>query len=177
MTSVSISEGVENIGGHAFESCSNLTSVIVLAKDPPTLNENDLGVEENVLLYVPDVLAYKNLKWGGFANIRDLDDYKPDAIADIYNAMQGEKSSTYLNGLVQNYLNAINNSDDYAVINKNRVEAIGKLNSVISTYKEIKTAELGDLGTEKPGPAVKVTKGDTEVILYAPDKVEYIIKK
>ena len=180
LTSVSISEGVENIGGHAFESCSNLTSVIVLAKNPPTLNENDLGVEKNVLLYVPNVLAYKNLKWGGFANIRDLDDYKPDAIADIYNAMQGEKSSTYLNGLVQNYLNAINNSDDYAVINKNRVEAIGKLNSVISTYKEIKSAEFGEFAemrTPRPGTAVKVTKGDDEVILYAPDKVEYIIRK
>ena len=33
------------------------------------------------------------------------------------------------------------------------------------------------LGTPHPGPAVKVTKGDKEVILYLPDKVEYIIKK
>ena len=33
------------------------------------------------------------------------------------------------------------------------------------------------LGTPQPDPAVKVTKGDKEVILYLPDKVEYIIKK
>ena len=33
------------------------------------------------------------------------------------------------------------------------------------------------LGTPHPGPAVKVTKGDREVILYLPDKVEYIIRK
>ena len=33
------------------------------------------------------------------------------------------------------------------------------------------------LGTPQPGPAVKVTKGDTEVILCLPDKVECIIRK
>ena len=201
LTSVSISEGVENIGEYAFGSCSklttitipssvkslgcrpfvscaNLTSIIVLATNPPVLDGNYFGVVKGVLLHVPDVQAYENSNWEGITDIRNVANYKPDALADIYKAMQGERSSAYLNGLVQNNLNAINNSDDYAVINKNRVEAIGKLKPVISIYKEIKTAELGSLTTPQTGStAVKVTKGDKEVILYAPDKVEYIIIK
>lgn len=40
-----------------------------------------------------------------------------------------------------------------------------------------KTDALGPLGEEKPGTALRVTKGEKEVILYAPDKVEYIIRK
>ncbi len=196
LTSVSISEGVKNIGDYAFQSCSNLTiitipssvtsfgfqpfmfcanltSIIVLATNPPTLAGDNLGVVRDVLLHVPDIQAYAN--WGGFTDIRNVANYKPDALTDIYNAMQGEKSSAYLNGLVQNNLNAINNSDDYAVINKNRVEAIGKLRPVISIYKEIKTAELGSLGTEHSGPAIKVIgQGDEEVILYNPKEVNFI---
>ena len=196
LTSVSISEGVETIGNYAFQgcssltiitvpstvksfgyqpfmSCTNLTSVIVLAVNPPDLAGNYFGKTHGVLLYVPDVQAYAD--WGGFAVTRDVADYKPDALGDIYKAMQGEKSSAYLNGLVQNNLNAINNSNDFAVINKNRVEAIGKLEPVISIYKEIKTAELGSLGTSQTGcAAVSVTKGDKEVILYAPDEVKII---
>ena len=198
LTSVSISEGVGNIGDYAFELCSkltiiiipstvksfgyqpfmhcaNLTSVIVLATNPPALDGNYFGVWKDVLLHTPDAQAYKNLEWGGFSDIRNVENYKSDAIDYIYNAMQGERSSAYLNGLVQNNLNAIDNSDDYAVINKNRVEAIGKLKPVISIYKEIKTAELGSLGTPQTGcAAVRVTKGDDEVILYAPDKVRII---
>lgn len=203
LTSVSISEGVKNIGEYAFgncfsltiitipgnvesfgnkpfKSCSNLNSVIVLATTPPTLDGNNFGVVKDIPLYVPDVQAYKNIEWGGFNDIRNVANYKSDALDDIYDAMQGERSSAYLNGIVQNYLNAINNSDDYAVINKNRVIAIGELNTVASTsvasiYKEIKTAELGSLGTEQNGPAIKVIgQDDKEVILYNPKKVDFI---
>ena len=196
LTSVSISEGVENIGDYAFNLCSNLTiitiprtvtrlgyhpfafcsnltSVIVLATNPPALDGNDFGGAKDALLHVPDVQAYAN--WGGFTVIRNVANYKLDALADIYNAMQGERSSAYLNGLVQNNLNAINNSDDYAVINKNRVEAIGKLKPVISIYKMIKTAELGTLGEKQNGPAVIVIDHDgKDIILYSPKKVQYI---
>lgn len=206
LTSVSISKGVKNIGEYAFgncfsltiitipgnvesfgnqpfKSCSNLNSVIVLATTPPTLDGNNFGVVKDIPLYVPDVQAYKNIEWGGFNDIRNVANYKSDALDDIYDAMQGERSSAYLNGIVQNNLNAINNSDDYAVINKNRVIAIGKLTSVASTsvasiYKEIKTAELGSLGTEQNGPAIKVIgQDDKEVILYNPKKVEFIKMK
>ena len=198
LTSVSISEGVENIGEYAFNYCSNLTiitipstvtnignrpfdycdnltSVIVLATNPPTLAGNKLGVSEDALLYVTDAQAYAG--WGEFTttNIRNVANYKPDALADIYNAMDGETSSAYLNRLVRDNLNAINNTDDYAVINKNRVEAINKIKPVISIYKEIKTGDLGSLGTEQNGPAIKVIgQDDEEVILYNPKKVNFI---
>ena len=200
LTSVSISEGVESIGAGAFSGCSsltlitipssvtsiksdlfqscfNLTSLIVLATNPPTL-DGDVDVELSFPVYVPNVQAYAN--WGGLTNFKDLDDYKPDALSEIYDTMQGETSSVYLKGLVQENVDVIKDSDndDYAVINRHRIEAINKLKAVVSTYKDIKSAELGDLTTPQTGcAAVKVTKDDKEIILYAPDKVEYIITK
>lgn len=39
---------------------------------------------------------------------------------------------------------------------------------------EGKTEALGPLGTKQNGPAVEVIKGDKKVILYSPDKVNYI---
>ena len=169
---VTIPSSVRNIGLRPFSFCTNLTFVVVLATNPPDLECNDFGVN-GFPLYVPDVQAYAG--WGGFTNIRDVANYKPDALADVYDAMKGETSSAYLNGLVRNNLNAINNSDDYAVIHKNRLEAVGKLKSVVSTYKEIKAAEFGTLGTEQDGPAIEVIgQDDEEVILYNPKKVNFI---
>lgn len=174
MAIITIPSSVRNIGFGSFSLCTNLTSVVVLATNPPDLEGNDFGVTDP-LLYVPDVQAYAKANWGGFADIRDVANYKPDALADVYDAMKGETSSAYLNGLVRNNLNAINNSDDYAVIHKNRLEAVGKLKSVVSTYKEIKAAEFGTLGTEQDGPAIEVIgQDDEEVILYNPKKVNFI---
>ncbi|MCQ2078092.1 MAG: hypothetical protein MJZ20_13885, partial [Bacteroidaceae bacterium] len=107
--------------------------------------------------------------------IIELQKAKDDALAAIDNEMDGETSSVYLNGLVQDNLNAINNSDDYEVINKNRDEAINKIKAVIDIYKAGASETLGTLATPQAGcVAVKVTKGDKEVILYAPDKVKVI---
>ena len=44
-----------------------------------------------------------------------------------------------------------------------------------SGYQRGKAEGLGSLGTEQSGPAVKVTKGTESIILYSPEKVEYMI--
>ena len=112
--------------------------------------------------------------------IINLQKAKDAAIAEIQKEMQGETGSAYLNGLVENHINAINAATDENIINSNKESAISKIKEVIDIYKEIKSAEFGEFAemrTPRPGTAVKVTKGEKEVILYAPDKVEYIIRK
>ena len=52
---------------------------------------------------------------------------------------------------------------------------IGKEEGKAEGIEEGKAAAFGDMGEEKTNcPAVKVTKGEQEVILYAPEKVEFI---
>ena len=101
------------------------------------------------------------------------------ALAEIQKEMDGETGSAYLNGLITEYVNAINAATNESTISSNKESAISKIESVITTYKTIKTegksAALGEMGEEKTNcPAVKVMKGDKVVILYAPDKVEMI---
>ena len=100
---------------------------------------------------------------------------KDDALTAINDEMDGETGSAYLNGLVQENVNAINAATEENTVTTNKESAINKIKAVIDIYKAGASEALGDLGTPQTGcPAVKVTKGDKEVILYAPEKVEFI---
>ena len=101
------------------------------------------------------------------------------ALAAIEEAMQGNTDSKYLNDLVKEQVDAINNATTPRTINDSRFDAVMILKGVMDTYiaakEEGETSALGSLGTKQNGPAVKVTdKDDNEIILYAPKKVEYI---
>ena len=101
------------------------------------------------------------------------------ALAAIEEAMQGNTDSKYLNDLVKEQVDAINNATTPRTINDSRFDAVMILKGAMDTYiaakEEGETSALGSLGTKQNGPAVKVTdKDDNEIILYAPKKVEYI---
>ncbi len=100
---------------------------------------------------------------------------KAAALAEIQKEMKGATGSAYLNGLVAENVNAINAATDVNTINSNKESAINKIKAVIDIYKAGASETLGAMGEEKTNcPAVKVTKGDKVVILYAPEKVEMI---
>ena len=120
-----------------------------------------------------DVTAIENAKEAALAFIRLKPD-KTEAIAAIEAAMQGE-TGAYLTGLVQQYVSIINAATDVTAINNARDTALTVLNAAVPIYKTIKAEAFGEMGTECEGcPAIRVTKGEKEIILYAPEKVEII---
>ena len=101
---------------------------------------------------------------------------KINALNAILTARQGIQN-TEINMMINDAVNSIN----MATTEEQITDALFKAMTIIGLFQngkeEGKAEALGELGTEKPGTALKVTKGDTEVMLYAPDKVEYIIRK
>ena len=156
--------GGAGIGGGDKGSGSNIKVATTLAiyadnNDPPTteiLHASDY-----------DISLYLNGK--RYALVKDvITGLKSDAIAAI-NAAISDTDTDNVKAIAANAETAINAATSIHEIDAIKTQAL----AAIASAKAI----LGPLGTEHPGPAVKVTKGDTEVILYLPDKVEYIIRK
>ena len=76
--------------------------------------------------------------------------------------------------IIANELNAIDNATSKATIDTNKEAAIAKITPAVTAFQEVKASALGTMGTEQEGPAVKIKKGDDTIILYGPDKVEFI---
>lgn len=174
LTSVTIPDGVASIEKNAFKDCSGLASIVVLAANPPKLGEDAFcGETSTTPVYVPNADTYKNKNWGGINNIKGSADYKSVALSEITVAKQSA-TSAYLNGLVEANEKAIEATDDLEAICNYKDEAISKIQFAKQAYQAMTSEALGSLGTEQNGPAVKVTKNDKTVILYHPEKVEFI---
>ena len=76
--------------------------------------------------------------------------------------------------IIANELNAIDNATTKAAIDSFKEVAIAKITTAVTAFQEVKASALGTMGTEQDGPAVKIKKGDDTIILYGPDKVEFI---
>ena len=160
--------GGAGIGGGDKGSGSNImvgTSLAIYAdnNDPPTteiLHASDY-----------DISLYLNGK--RYALVKDVTtSIKESAIAAI-DAAISESDNDHIIAIATNAKTAINAAVSIEVINALKTQAL----AAIASAKMARSSVLGPLGEEKAGTAVKVTKGDTEVILYAPEKVEYIIRK
>ena len=174
MTSITIPSSVTSIGRDAFRSCTGLASIVVLAANPPELGEDAFyGETSTTPVYVPNADTYKNKNWGGFENIKEPAAYKSVALSEITVAKQSA-TSAYLNGLVEANEKAIEATDDLEAICNYKDEAISKIQFAKQAYQAMTSEALGSLGTEQNGPAVKVTKNGKTVILYHPEKVEFI---
>ena len=101
-----------------------------------------------------------------------LSELRAEAIAAIDEVIEGVANAEIL-AIAREAKNKIMNANGRMAITGIKDAALAELGIAVRWYNSI----LGPLGEEHPGPAVKVTKGDTEVILYLPDKVEYIIRK
>ena len=95
------------------------------------------------------------------------------ALAAIEAAMQGE-TSDYLTGLAQQYINIINAATDVTTINKAKNTALVALNAAVAAYKAGKGDAFGPLGEQQNGPAIEVIKDGERIILYRPDRVNFI---
>ena len=95
------------------------------------------------------------------------------ALAAIEAAMQGE-TSDYLTGLAQQYINIINAATDVTTINNAKNTALVALNAAVAAYKAGKGDAFGSLGEKQNGPAIEVIKDGERIILYRPDRVNFI---
>lgn len=112
---------------------------------------------------------------------------KDNAIAEIADIVKDYPTSAFLQELLAEEKVKINNAVNRQEVNERKLVAIGILESALSIYPKAfaegdaagyqrgKAEGLGSLGTEQSGPAVKVTKGTESIILYSPEKVEYMI--
>ena len=202
LTVISIPKAVTEIGITAFVDCSALNTVTFegTACQNNIGGTAFLGVGNNsaTTLTLPDDWNYSaapesiSTPWhGGYfnSNLYSTDETtdKQAAIADITAIVKDFPTSAFLQELLAEEKVKINNAVNRQEVNERKLVAIGILESALSIYQKAfaegdasgyqrgKAEGLGSLGTEQSGPAVKVTKGTESIILYSPEKVEYMI--
>ena len=187
--------------GTAFENSSALLS-ITLPNTIKTIGSNAFDgagtASAPVTLTLPDEWKYDDAPvanssaWrsGYFNSNLYLGQGKTDkdnAIAEITAIVKDFPTSAFLKELLAEEKVKINNAVNRQEVNERKLVAIGILESALSIYQKAfaegdasgyqrgKAEGLGSLGTEQSGPAVRVTKGTESIILYSPEKVEYMI--
>ena len=187
--------------GTAFNNPSALLS-ITLPNTIKTIGSNAFDgagtASAPVALTLPDDWNYSkapesiSTPWhGGYfnSNLYSTDETTDNqaAIADITDIVKDFPTSAFLQELLAEEKVKINNAVNRQEVNERKLVAIGILESALSIYQKAfaegdasgyqrgKAEGLGTFGTEQSGPAVKVTKGTESIILYSPEKVEYMI--
>ena len=100
---------------------------------------------------------------------------KAKAIAEITSASQGIKN-TEINNWIEGAINDIQNGgpDASPGIDEIKEQILNIIYFFQNGKAEGKAEAFGTLGEKQDGPAVEVIKGDKKVILYSPDKVNFI---
>ena len=180
-TSITIPNTITGIVSDAFLIDSRLETVFCLKATPPAIAGTVFKKCPNLSAIYVDASYIDDYKsapgWSSYASI--INEYNPEpfknaALAEIRAAMQGETGSAYLNELVSVELTNIESATDGNTIETNKSAAIAKLNAAISAFQAGKAEAIGDFGTMTDGPAVRATKGDRTIILYNPDRVDFI---
>lgn len=176
LISITIPSSVTSIGAGAFKYCNSLTSVTMEGTEPPALGSGAFSGCTLSAIYVPasSVDKYKNnIDWIYYRDIIiSLSEYKNSAIAAINAAMEGNTGSAYLQGLVSEDIESINNATEKSAIDAIKDNAISKIAEVIDTYKAAKSEAFGALGEKQEGPSVEVIdQSDKKIILYNPKRV------
>ena len=195
LMSITIPYSVTSIGEYAFGNCICLRLITFAgAACQNAISNTAFANSRNPTLNLPNDWDYakapttNNETWNGvfilysnlYSNQEETD--KQNAIAEVTNTLNSYPSSyDYLQPLYEQEVEKINNAANRQEVNEKKQTAIAILESAILVYNTAfakgQADAFGPLGEEHSGPAVKVTKGDKEVILYLPDKVEYIIRK
>ncbi|MBQ0086049.1 MAG: leucine-rich repeat protein [Prevotella sp.] len=198
LISMTLPGTITTIKENVFQDCNFLTSITfegVVTSFASDAFWGDGTALAPVTLILPEEWNYADAPtnnqtaWhGGYfnSNIYSTQEStdKQAALDAITEAMGGHPESAYLQSLVAEYVTNIKNAPNRATVNENKQAAIAILTPIVAIYpiafaegKIVGKAEaLGDMGTppQTDCPAVKVTKDDKEVILYAPDEVKMI---
>lgn len=184
---------VTTIRDEAFMGCSVLTS-ITLPNTITTISEAafaEVGTPEApVTLILPDDWNYaaapvnNTTAWhGGYFNSNlystEGETDKQDAIATISAIISDYPTSTYLQSLLTEEKEKINDALNRPAVNETKQAATDRLKTTVAIYaegfSEGQADALGEMGTAQTGcAAVEVTKGDKTVRLYAPEEVKMI---
>lgn len=95
---------------------------------------------------------------------------KPEAIDAKIAGVEDSEILAIANDAKARIEAATSTTDIDAIKNK----CLSDLEIPVKYYNSAKAQILGTMGEEKTGNAVKVTKGDKTIILYGPDKVDFI---
>ena len=178
-------QGMENIPSNICEMPTNEYAPYILNeinavrnRESLTAQDNELiesyitkieGAESNAQIYADEQTIFEIIR------LRPL---KNEVIDTINTAMQGAPSSTYLSGLVQEYIDIINAVTDENTFTSKKNEIIAGLTFAIPAYQAGVTETLESLShSEGTGNGVRITKGSQTIELMNPDKVEYFIRK
>ena len=109
-----------------------------------------------------------------YATIVSILPFRDAALAAI-NAAVGDVTNENIMYFITPSKKNIETATTTNAINSIKEKALTDLQNALAIYDAGKTDGFGTLGEKQNGPAVKVTgKGNKEIILYAPKKVEYI---
>lgn len=189
LTSITIPNAVTEIGNQAFMNCASLTSVTFMGAACQNAIATDAfkGVAEGVTttLTLPEDWKYANAPesnstaWHGGKFNSNI--YSTDGATDKQNAITavtailGEYStSAYLQSLLAEEAENINNAVNRHEVNERKQAAIDKLEFAVTSYGNGQAESLGEMGTPcEDCPSVEVKKGDKTIKLYNPESVTF----
>lgn len=133
-------------------------------------------VKANALHDIEYATSLEDISYiGNLCSTKIISLFRIYAVTSVY-------SSDYLDGIVQPYLNdiaAVNDpsfADSFLTIQSIEQNAISAFHACAAIYDTIRNEVMGKLPTEgTSGPAVRISKeGKSDLILYNPDKVEFL---
>ncbi len=165
------------IGDKAFNNCSALTAMTSLSPTPSILADGPFdGVDKSIPVTIQSnsLTLYQEGPWGIFSNFvtnTSLDEAKTNAKNAIVAALGSYSFVNYIGSLAMNFCQHIDASTTVDAVNSLRTEGVYAVTYSIKTYQ----ATFGEMGEEcHDCPSVEVIKGGNKVILYNPEKVEFI---
>lgn len=172
---------LNNIGNMAFYGCSSMTSITSLAYMPCNVGwQAFYNVNKSIPVVVPDGSKSRyetHDGWRDFTNFvtDQLAPLKEEAKAVILEATGSYYSYPHIGDLAMSFCLRIDASLTAADVNALREEGVLAITYAIPAYEDGLEDAFGNMGTEHNGPAIEVTKGTKSIILYQPDKVEFIM--
>ena len=167
---------VKIIGDYAFVGCK-LSKVYMSSEDLSGISKGAFEHINELVLHVPAYL-YEKYKshFSGYNTVEapTLDEWKQFAKDEIKAAFDKLTYVTDNDKLsLSLHFQGIDEAEDKNAIDNYRKEAMDWISERESFCEQIKSL-FGSMAAKQSGPAVEVIKGDKKVILYSPDKVNFI---